>query len=76
MGKAGLIVVALALGAVGLFCAASALVAIVYGLSSELPQSERMPTLIAGGFFGLLAAGCLGGGVLLVVKALKRPPAS
>jgi hypothetical protein len=76
MSKALSIVVAVVLGAAGLFCAASALVAIVYGLSGELPQSERLPTLIAGGFFGVLAAGSLGGGVLLVVKAMKRPPAS
>lgn len=76
MRKVKSIVVALALGSVGLFSAASSLVALLYGFSGELPQAERMPTLIAGGFFGLLAAGCLGGGALLVIKALKRPSAS
>ncbi|MDP1920540.1 MAG: hypothetical protein Q8L14_30135 [Myxococcales bacterium] len=76
MRKVRLIVVALALGSVGLFSAASALVALVYGFSGELPQAERLPTLVAGGVFGLLAAGCLGGSTLLIVKALKRPPAT
>lgn len=73
MRKVKSIVVALALGSVGLFSAAGALVALGYGLSGELPQAERMPTLMAGAVFGLLAAGCLGGGALLVVKALKPP---
>ena len=73
MRKVKSIVVALALGSVGLFSAASALVALVYGISGELPQAERVPALFAGAVFGLLAAGCLGGDALLVVKALKRP---
>ena len=76
MRKVKSIVVALALGSVGLFSAASALVALVYGLSGELPQAERLPTLFASGVFGFLAAACLGGSGLLIVRAWKRPPAS
>lgn len=71
MSKGLSIVVALGLVLVGLFFAAAALVAIVYGLSSELPQAERMPTLLAGAFFGFLTVCSVGGGVVLVVKAMK-----
>jgi len=76
MGKGLSIVVALMLVLVGLFFAAASLVAIVYGLSSELPQAERLPTLVTGAVFGLLTLACFGGGVVLVVKVMKRPPAS
>jgi cytochrome c biogenesis protein CcdA len=76
MSKTLSIIIALGLVMVGLFFAAAGLVALLSSASSELPQAERLPTLIAGGVFGLLAAGCLGGGALLVIKALKQPPAS
>lgn len=75
MSKGLSIIVALGLALVGLFCAAGALVALVYSSSSELPPDERLPTLMAGAFFGLLTVVCFGGGVVLVVRAMKRPPA-
>jgi hypothetical protein len=75
MSKGFSIVIALGLAVVGLCFAAAALVALVYSFSSELPPGERLPTLLAGMFFGLLTVVCFGSGVVLVVKAMKRPAA-